>query len=230
MSAATAVQGLLDRAYADMDKDGMFPSNWCCVRCGKQLNADGHHPAELYAGTYNGMCYRCTLGPKFLEGTRGLDGGNVWNHPPHCPSWRRDREKHVFFWDCEDCHGEGRRTSWNNAARCDTCSKRTYMTGTIHDHDAFRRRARDAAQARFERRMVAHLKLPKRISKKRRIEALNALKEAEPGTWKAIADRTLAEWKPVDEAITRRAERMGTYRVYSADEIVTALLNTLRFA
>lgn len=30
-----------------------------CNRCGKPLNKDGGHPAELYAGTYTGLCYGC---------------------------------------------------------------------------------------------------------------------------------------------------------------------------
>ena len=38
--------------------DGMYPQHECSG-CGKLLNADGGHPAELYAGTYTGLCYEC---------------------------------------------------------------------------------------------------------------------------------------------------------------------------
>lgn len=229
MSAAAVVNELLETAYADMDRDGMFPADWTCTRCGKVLNADGGHPAELYAGTYNGMCYRCTSGAKYITGTRLIDGGTVWSHPPHLPSWRRDRETYVFYWDCDQCHGEGRRATWDNTAGCDACSKRSYTYGPGHDHTEFRRRAMRAAEARFERRVTAHLKLPKRISKKRRTEAFVALKDDHPDTWDELQNKTLAEYRRVDAAVSRRAERRATYTVLSPHDIVTALLHALRF-
>jgi hypothetical protein len=230
MSATTVINDTLDQAYEHLDRDGMLPGAWQCQRCGKQLNADGNHPAELYAGTFNGLCYPCTNGSKYVEGTRLVDGGTVWNYPPHLPSWRRSRETYVFFWDCEQCHGEGVRPSWDNTARCPTCSKRAYTYGPGHDHHDYRRRALDAAQARFERRLAAHLKLPKRTSRKRRKAASLALRDEQPETFKAINDEVLAEFRRVNAAIDRRAERMGTYRVLTPEEIITVLSRVLRFA
>lgn len=221
---------MLQSTHAHMDKDGMFPQDWQCQRCGKTLNADGNHPAELYAGTFNGLCYPCTGGPRYVTGTRLVDGGTVWSYPPHCPSWRRDRETHVFYWDCELCHGEGRHSSYDHPVRCDACSKRSYTYGPGHDHNEYRRRARDAAQTRFERRLAKHLKLPKRTSKKRRDEAFKTLRDNEPDTFQAIADPIVADFHRVEAAISARAERRSTYKILTPAEVVTALLAVLRLA
>lgn len=87
---------------------GMLPDGIPCKACGKPLNADGGHPAELYAGTYNGLCYACTkAGPYAVDVFP--DGTVQLSYPPHCPSWRRDREKFYAHPDCEDCAGAGMR-------------------------------------------------------------------------------------------------------------------------
>ncbi len=71
-----------------------------CRQCAKPLNADGNHPAEAYAGTYTGLCYACERGGAYDTGERAASGAERWSHPPHCPSWRRDREAYWYFPDC----------------------------------------------------------------------------------------------------------------------------------
>jgi hypothetical protein len=112
MSDATnPVAELLERAYRDMDPStGMFPADWTCRVCGKRLNADGHHPAELYAGTFTGLCYGCERGAAYVVPDSELpDGARRVSHPPSCPSWRRDRTEHWAYPDCEECGGMGAR-------------------------------------------------------------------------------------------------------------------------
>lgn len=90
-----------------MDSHGMLPAH-NCKQCDKPLNADGYHPAELYAGTYTGLCYRCERSDVRLLYTAPLDGCQSWEFPPHCPSWRRDRERFLAYPGCEKCKGKGR--------------------------------------------------------------------------------------------------------------------------
>ena len=88
------------------DKEGMYPPH-ACKRCGRMLNADGGHPAELYAGTYTGLCYKCQNAPAIVLQT-ACDGAKLKEYAPHCPSWRRDRTKVHAYDDCGTCKGEGR--------------------------------------------------------------------------------------------------------------------------
>lgn len=105
------IEDTLKSAYKDMDPStGMFPADWRCKACGKVLNADGNHPAELYAGTFTGLCYSCERGgPYVVPGSELPDGARLVSHPPACPSWRRDRTEHWAYPDCEDCGGKGAR-------------------------------------------------------------------------------------------------------------------------
>ena len=81
--------------------DGMYPPH-PCKECGKLLNADGGHPAELYAGTYTGLCYACERkDPYVLQ--EFYDGSKLVSHPPCSPSHRRDRTSHVWYPDCLVC-------------------------------------------------------------------------------------------------------------------------------
>jgi hypothetical protein len=109
MDTPELIKDTLDRAYKDMDPStGMYPADWRCLVCGKQLNADGNHPAELYAGTFNGLCYACTSGgPYVVPGSELPDGTRRMSHPPACPSWRRTREEYWGHPDCEHCKGMG---------------------------------------------------------------------------------------------------------------------------
>lgn len=94
---------------------GMYPADWACRACGKTLNADGMHPAELYAGTFTGLCYGCERsGSYVVPGSELPDGGRLISHPPASPSWRRDRTTHWAYPDCEECGGKGARMRYSN--------------------------------------------------------------------------------------------------------------------
>lgn len=74
-----------------MDKNGFLPPH-PCKSCGKMLRGqDSGFPAELYLGTYTGKCYSCTNAGITPVKTLAC-GITVYSHPPHCPSYRRDRE------------------------------------------------------------------------------------------------------------------------------------------
>lgn len=125
-----------------MTWDGMLGSEGSvpCTKCGTPLNPHGHRPAELYAGTYTGLCYKCQNGGAFCTHVELLDKAEHWDFPPHCPSWRRDRERYVGYNDCTDCDGRG--AEWisrcdsrggSYRAYCKTCFSRYY------DHPVRRR-------------------------------------------------------------------------------------------
>lgn len=109
--------------------DGMLPPH-NCKRCGKPLNADGFHPAELYMGTYTGLCYACEKAPMYIEST-APDGGQRLSYPPTSPSHRRERETYIAYPDCPDCEGKGRFYISRSLAQgrgyyrfCRTCTDR----------------------------------------------------------------------------------------------------------
>lgn len=117
-----------------MDREGVLgaPGELKCKQCGVGLDANGGRPAERYAGTYTGLCYGCERSRSFDTGERLLSGAQVWSHPPHCPSWRRDREMFWWFPDCQNprCrHGSvwvSRRSSQGGSytENCPACFKR----------------------------------------------------------------------------------------------------------
>jgi hypothetical protein len=112
-----------------MDKDGMLPKQ-TCHGCGKELNADGGHPAELYAGHLHGFCYDCELkAPAVIKCTP--QGAMVWSCPPHCPSWRRDREQYFQFPGCDCDHGRrwyqgwfGKWSTGMHTTQCADCQRK----------------------------------------------------------------------------------------------------------
>lgn len=114
------------------NREGFYPQH-NCKQCGKPLNADGYHPAELYAGTYTGLCYRCELSEERLLQVNPLDGAQHWEFPPHCPSWRRTRERFTGYLGCDLCKGRGRLWVGRSDAQggsyskqCETCSARFF--------------------------------------------------------------------------------------------------------
>ena len=118
-----------------MDKNGMLPSGLTCRSCGRELdNGTKGRAAELYLGTFNGLCYSCTGSKPFVEKVYIHDGALVVSAPPSCPSWRRDRTTHFAFRDCETCSGRGFRvvhrsmTSGAHTESCKKCVKR-FCTG-----------------------------------------------------------------------------------------------------
>lgn len=110
--------------YAIMDRHGMLPDDWWCTRCAKPLNADGNHPAELYAGTFNGLCYGCTSEAPYVAAVAQLDGCQRVSWPPKEPSHRRDRTVHYGYPDCASCQGLGATGSPYSAKSCDACLER----------------------------------------------------------------------------------------------------------
>lgn len=108
----------------------MYPQH-PCKGCGRPLNADGGHPAELYAGTYTGLCYACERKDPFVV-TTFEDGCRLVSHPPHCPAWRRNREEYYWYEGCGQCQ-QGR--VWVSRAyseggpytrSCPACAPRHY--------------------------------------------------------------------------------------------------------
>lgn len=96
-----------------MDKYGFYDYGSKCQVCGAVLggtkyeDASYDRPAELYAGTYTGLCYKCQNSDAYVVKTE-WDGAQTISYPPHCPSWRRDRETYTAYADCQECQGQGR--------------------------------------------------------------------------------------------------------------------------
>lgn len=145
-----------------MDRDGFLaaPGTVPCITCGAMLNPNGHRPAETYAGTATGECYRCQARKPFKAGAHA-SGAEIWSHPPHCPAWRRDRELYTWWPTCtaRGCD-HGRVIKWggfagtSHPANCRECSDaHEKHPATVEERRA--REARYAAVRLWERRMVA---------------------------------------------------------------------------
>lgn len=144
-----------------MGWDGMLPRR-NCERCGKPLNQDGAHPAELYAGTFTGLCYVCErAGGYALETYR--DGAKRISYPPHCPSWRRDREEYTAYEDCTECNGTGRHAISRDYSKggsypvqCKACSERYYSDKLRDRASNALSRLREKAQEHYENLLKAN--------------------------------------------------------------------------
>jgi hypothetical protein len=91
------------------------------------------NPAELYLGTYTGLCYECERAGVIVVETFP-DGAKTLCYPPHCPSWRRDREHYVAYPDCPDCKGVGRKMISRELSRggnypesCKRCAEKFWI-------------------------------------------------------------------------------------------------------
>ena len=120
-----------------MDNHGMLPQH-NCKQCGKALNSDGGHPAELYAGTYTGLCYSCERSEERLIKTDPLDGANTWEFPPHCPAWRRTRERFIGFTGCAQCGGKGRLWIGRADSQCGSYTQQCPECSTRYWHHPLR--------------------------------------------------------------------------------------------
>jgi len=196
-------------------KTGMYPENWVCLRCGKQLNADGGHPAETYAGTFNGLCYACTAEGGYVEKIHELDGCRYWSYPPHCPSWRRDREHFYAYEDCAVCGGKGyTKETYVSGGRikehCADCSRR------FHDHPVRRHHwllsewINHAGNSVFRSMLFAAAGI-KTKAKKRREQELNDWIEANPEQFQDLRSRVLDRGYRCHERLSRLAERRGIW-------------------
>jgi hypothetical protein len=205
-----------------MDRDGMFPPG-PCRSCGKPLNADGNHPAELYAGTFTGLCYGCERAAPYVQ-RRWADGAQLVSHPPSCPSWRRDRETFVGYPDCPTCAGTGvEQTTWTSGGPV-----RHYCRACIARFSAWEVRARredrttwlrERADVVFERKLRAALGLPARTSRKRLRAAAAMPKEdlhAVARPIRARLDRMLA-------LVEDNADRRGCHGWAVHQPLVSAL-------
>lgn len=165
--------------YSEMDERGMLPAAWKCVRCGRQLNADGGHPAELYAGTFNGLCYPCTSSGPYVARIAVLDGLRELSYPPSCPSWRRDREREYAYPDCPKCLGSG-RCVWARSGRgrqsmhCEDCLARRTRHPARLAADRWHKSVHQACEAAFSKAVDQAAGVPGRCAKKRRAELRRA--------------------------------------------------------
>lgn len=164
-----------------MDGHGMLPADWCCLRCGKQLNADGGHPAELYAGTFNGLCYGCTSADHYVARVSLLDGAMMISWPPSCPSWRRDREEHIAYPGCASCKGTGVQGLGSSVGGgtyheyCRECLAR-YFSHPVRELDSrWRNQLAQAGDRAFQVRMTRAAGLRPTASAKRQRAAWEAL-------------------------------------------------------
>jgi len=145
------------KAAESMDENGMLPPH-NCHRCGKPLNADGNRPAELYLGTYTGLCTACMNASPY-EVKRLISGAKLMSHPPHLPSWRRSREEFIWFEDCPDkcIKGvvPGTWGGWSNYPKqCPTCLARHENHPEVRRYKEDQKKLR-AVQYYWRSRMIA---------------------------------------------------------------------------
>jgi hypothetical protein len=76
-------------------------------------------------------CYECERSGERLLQVNPLDGAQHWEFPPHCPSWRRDRERFIGYEGCAQCEGKGRlwvgradSQGGSYAKQCEGCGAR----------------------------------------------------------------------------------------------------------
>lgn len=196
-----------------MDHTGMYPAH-PCKQCGRQLNADGDHPAELYAGTYTGLCYQCERSGERLLAVARLDGAETWEFPPHCPSWRRARERFIGFTGCAECGGKGRlwvgradAQGGSYSKQCEACSARFWGHPLRKWEQQRWGRIRQAAESEY-RKELRRLKL---------------LRLAEQG--KADKDRIRAVQAPFVarmERVRARFQGMADKRLMRGAEVAKA--------
>lgn len=144
-----------------------FYNGVTCRKCGKSLDGQGDgHPAESYAGTYTGLCDKCTHAGGFVIRIAESDGCKQWSYPPHCPSWRRDRESYLAYDDCLTCKGTGRiyiSRSYPQGGpyyiQCKECSARYYDQPIRKARSEFATRAYTRIRALIESRYYADLRV-----------------------------------------------------------------------
>lgn len=123
-----------------MSWDGFIPDDVIipCKFCGNNLESkDSGYPASRYFGTLNGLCNKCTYSCPFLK-KRYSDEAEIWSFPPHCPSWRRNRETYIKYNSCKNklCnHGSvyiSRPDAYGGSylIQCSTCSQKYYTHWT----------------------------------------------------------------------------------------------------
>ena len=224
----TAIVEAWQQSLKDLDMDpqtGLFRVELHCLRCDKLLNADGYHPAEVYAGTANGLCYACTAAGPYVEKVYHLDGARSINYPPHCPSWRRDREHFTGYLDCPECKGsgvEGWASSMGGSSYrhyCKACHERFFGHPLRKRSTEWSRLLMERAQEAFTRRLKVALGLRPRCSRKAYEAALETLDE---GIKQFIQADILSRYNSLRDLNTRRDKRLGvwTWRLATRDEML----------
>ena len=116
-----------------MSWNGFYPPH-NCRNCGLPLSGEnGPRPAELYAGTYTGLCYKCQSIAKAVVHTSHLDGAMHISYRAQNYSGLGSRVCYVAYADCPVCNGNGRiKGEYNRNAccysyrHCMTCHHRYY--------------------------------------------------------------------------------------------------------
>lgn len=151
------------------DKNG-FLLKQDCKKCQKPLQGQGEgRPAELYAGTFTGLCYSCQNGGDYIVLTE-KDGARHISCAPSCPSWRRDRENYISYANCENCKGIG--YFWKSGrydryrSYCEPCVKR-------HSENKFRIKYHRIAKKLYNKYNGVFLKRIKAEEKKLKIKLDN---------------------------------------------------------
>lgn len=196
-----------------------------CQRCGKLLNSDGGHPAEIYAGTFNGLCYGCTAARPHVVKVAVLDGARIVSWPPHCPSYRRDRDTYTAYPDCGACKGTGvqRRNLGSTGYRegCKACLAR-YCAHPVRVLDMeWRCKLREAGNRAYQRGMSRLAGLKPRSSRR-----------TQEAAWEALGDEAKAglraEIMPRYESLLARHEARiarlngAAWRPPATEEKITA--------
>lgn len=204
----TTVQESIQALRALMDKNGLFPADWVCQQCGKPLNADGYHPAELHAGTYNGLCYDCTRKGPYVVAVSGLDGALSVSWPPSCPSHRRDRESRVGYEGCPHCEGLGatrKHANWSTYwEQCPHCKDRYYNHPSRVWAERRRATIYKVAESCFHDALRQACGLPRRVSKRRLTSAVAQMPAEEV---RAIRRCYLAAYERLNARFTALLER-----------------------
>lgn len=196
-----------------------------CARCRKLLNADGDHPAEIYAGTFNGLCYGCTSSGPYIVRVSLLDGARVLSYPPHCPSWRRDREEYTGYADCETCQGSGVQ-GWAPAAGgmdryrhyCKPCIQRYSSHPVRVLAYGYSETLMRVAETAFQRRLDQASGLKKSASAKLRKEAR---KDLDPAVFEEVKADVKGRYNRLKARHAARVERLGmnAWRPPTAEEL-----------
>lgn len=164
-----------------MGSDGLFQVELHCLGCGRLLNSDGNHPAEVYAGSYNGLCYGCTKKGPYTEAIAILDGCRRVSWPPSCPSHRRDRTTKYAYPGCPDCDGLGvasYETSVGGSrygVQCKSCMARFSEHPLRVRAWDWQRKVMEHGNAVYRAALLRAAGVPGRASYKRECEALEAI-------------------------------------------------------
>lgn len=194
----------------EADDRGFYPVH-PCERCGEPLKGQGTgYPAELYAGTYTGLCYPCTREPAKVIATKKLDGAQVWDYPPAQASYRRNRERFIGYPGCQRCNGTG-ILPWGASGpyeRCPSCESR-------YDAHELRMRYTKAsleiykqATARHEARMEREAGVSVSLSWEQKQAVIMRLGS------ERIKELTAESWEWYDAQIVRlreAARKLGTF-------------------